>query len=83
VVHALHQPGLIRNIHGQIPGDIRGILRSFSSSYEICHNKRGGNSAAHLLAKGGVHSATDSVWIDCLPDFLRDVVISESSTLPM
>lgn len=39
VVHALHQPDLIWNIHGQIMGDIQGLLRSFSS-YEICHIKR-------------------------------------------
>lgn len=80
VVHALNKPRSNWNMHGQIVGDIKVVLRSFYS-WEICHTKRGGNTAAHLLAKSGVHSDTDRVWVDCVPEYLREVVYSESSAL--
>jgi hypothetical protein len=41
------------------------------------------NSAAHTLAKEGIHFVADRVWFDCYPKSNREIVISELPTLDL
>jgi hypothetical protein len=60
--------------------DIYKVLRFFQT-WKICHTPKAANSAAHLLAKARIYIATDRVWLDCYPNSIREIVISELPTL--
>jgi hypothetical protein len=47
---------------------------SFLESYSY---EAGGNGAAHVLAKLGVQHDSDRIWLDCIPDCVRTIVILE------
>jgi hypothetical protein len=39
------------------------------------------NSASHILAQVRSHNTNQSTWLGCILDCIRDVVLSESSSL--
>jgi hypothetical protein len=76
VVNTLKAEGLNWSISGQIVEDAKGVLRTFLS-WQVYQTKREGNSSAHGLAKEAVHRVIDRVWIDSIPESIRDIVLSE------
>jgi hypothetical protein len=60
--------------------DIHEVLRYFQT-WKLCHTPREVNSAAYMLAKEGIHFASDSVWFNCYSISIRETVISEISNL--
>jgi len=59
----------------QIMNDIDIVLHCFES-WRVRHTKRGGNKAAHSLAKEGVLHGIDRVWLNVIPGFLLSVLNS-------
>jgi hypothetical protein len=53
------------------------MVHSTCEHWEICHTKRSGNGAAHLLAKQGVFLDSGRTWFDCYPECVREIVASE------
>jgi hypothetical protein len=66
--------------YGNIIADIQAVLAGFLS-WKTCHTKRKANSVAHILAQVGSHNTNQSTWIGCIPECIREVVLSESSSL--
>lgn len=62
--------------------NIKEVLRSFQV-WQAGNIKRGGNGAAHMLAKFGVQHGSNRILLNCFPDCIRELVSSESSTLFM
>jgi ribonuclease HI len=80
VVHSINKPGLNWGKYGHIVADIHEVLRFFRA-WKVCHTPREANSAAHMLAKEGIQFVADRVWLDCYPNSIREIVISELLTL--
>lgn len=80
MVNALNAVGPNCSIYRQIVADVQAILHTFWS-WQVCHTKRGENFAAHGLAKEGVKHCMDRIWVDCIPEGIRELVLSEAHTL--
>jgi ribonuclease HI len=80
VVKSINNSGLNWTRIGPIVSDIKEVMRSFSN-WQVGHIKKEGNVIAHKLAKFGIQHGFDRIWLDCLPDCIREVVLSEFSTL--
>lgn len=62
--------------YGQIIEDTKTVLRMFRS-WKVCHVKRDANGAAHGLAKQGVKTPMNKVWIEEIPQAIFDIVTLE------
>lgn len=60
--------------------DIQDILQGFQF-WKTCHIKRRGNRAAHTLVQVGVQQVLSCNWIDCIPEFIHSILISEFTSL--
>lgn len=60
--------------------DLRFLLQLFPQA-RLNYVQRGGNSAAHRLARVGVGSNQQFLWFEDLPDLLRvrDILFDENS----
>jgi hypothetical protein len=66
--------------HENIIVDIREVLTSIYH-WKTCNTKRRANSAAHILAHVGGHHATHRIWIGCIIDCIREIVLLEITYL--
>ncbi len=80
VVQSINKPGLNWGKYGHIVADIHEVLRFFRE-WKVCHTPRDANSAAHTLAKEGIQVVADRFWLDCYPNSIREIVLSELPTL--
>lgn len=63
---------------GPIVNDLRFLLQQFPQA-RVTFVQRGGNSAAHQLARVGVGSNQQFLWFEDPPDVLKDILFDESS----
>jgi hypothetical protein len=63
------------------------LLRTFKQllliflSWKTCHTKRRANSAAHIPGQVSSHNTNQGIWLGYIPDCIREVVLSKSSSL--
>ncbi|XP_042981157.1 uncharacterized protein LOC122310921 [Carya illinoinensis] len=62
---------------GLIVEDTRAVLRSFAF-WNVCHTKRDGNVATHLLAKDALLSEFDLYDLEEIPNCIKQVVASDA-----
>ncbi|XP_059445374.1 uncharacterized protein LOC132177155 [Corylus avellana] len=65
---------------GQLIDDIREMLALFPN-WRIGHIRRGGNNAAHVLAKEAMKRVIDKLWIDEIPMCISDIIVEEQIAL--
>jgi hypothetical protein len=53
------------------------ILLNSLQEWRVCHIKRMGNKAAHILAKHGLTVDEDHLWSTDFPSFIHDIALSD------
>jgi hypothetical protein len=64
----------------RLVADIQVVLSS-RQSWQIRHIQRVASSAAYGLAKAAVKQSIDRVWIEEIPEGIRDIVVLEQYAL--
>jgi hypothetical protein len=72
VDNAINMLGFNWSLLGNIISDIQGILYGFHN-WKVQRT----NAVAHFLAKDGVNQESKRKWMDCIPDCIRLIVLSE------
>ena len=78
VIWALNSSGPILSNIGNIIEEAQHVASQFERVI-FQHVRRGGNEAAHVLARRAIRLEDSRVWVDCAPSFLQDVLLSDSS----
>jgi hypothetical protein len=80
VVNAINGVWLNWSFLENIILDIQTLLNEFLY-WKVCYTPRGTNIAAHSLAKEGVIQGSNRIWLGCIPDCIKSIVLSECSSL--
>jgi hypothetical protein len=80
VVNAINRVGLNWSFLGNIILDIQSLLMEFLF-WKVCYTPRGTNIAAHSLAKEGIIQGGNRIWLGCIPNCIKTIVLSECSSL--
>jgi len=80
VVNAINRVGLNWSFLENIILDIQTLLKEFLY-WKVCYTPRGTNIAAHSLVKEGVIQGGNRIWLGCIPNCIKTIVLSECSSL--